>query len=77
MGFRETHTCRAWAARRLGLLLLLLLRLTPLSRVLEEAQPGPRALRLQFRQLLGVPGVLPHHEAALWVGHHCQVAAVG
>ena len=60
----------------LVLLLLLLLPLAPLPRVLEQLEPGPGAARIQA-QLRGVPGALPHEEAALGVGHHGQVAAVG
>ncbi len=49
---------------------------TPGRRVLEQAQPGPRARRVDAR-VGGGPGALPPQEAALRVGHHRQVAAVG
>lgn len=61
--------CRATAASSLPV------PLGPLPGVLEQAQPRARALGIQA-QLGGVPGVLPHHEAALRVRHHRQVAAI-
>ena len=50
--------------------------LTPLACVLEELDPGRRALGLQA-QVLGKPRQLPREEAALGVWHHGQMPPVG
>lgn len=50
--------------------------LSPLPSILEQLQPRGRPVRVQ-PQVLRVVRQLPSQEAALWVGHHSQVAPVG